>query len=386
MLITKKKKIFYWSPCLNPVGTVISTLNSAISLNKYGKKDYEIYLINSCGEWNEHKEKLKKNNIKIISFDNNIFKYLPKRGYIQSRFSYLIIFILSFFPLKKLLHKQEPSFLVIHLISSLPLILLTLFKFKTSFILRISGMPKLNFFRRSLWRLVSTKLYCITSPSEDLRKKLIEKKLFNKDKLFFLPDAILNLKDFVLKKNEKNLIKNQFENKKIIFAAGRLTKQKNFSYLIDEFESFSKTNRNFVLIILGDGEDKIFLKNKIYNKGLTEKVILKGQVSNVFKYFKNGELFILSSLWEEVGFVIVEAAMSNLFVISSDCPNGPSEFLDKGNNGILFKSNVPGALCNGLIKYSKLTLKEEMKKKLKKNAKKYTLFYHYLKLINIIRN
>lgn len=386
MSIIKKKKIFYWSPCLNPVGTVISTLNSAISLNKYGQKDYEIYLINSCGEWNEYKEKLKKNNINIISFNNDIFKYLPKRGYIQSRFSYLIIFIFSFFPLKKLLYKQEPSFLVIHLISSLPLILLTLFKFNTSFILRISGMPKLNIFRRSLWRLVSKKLYCITSPSEDLRKKLIEKKIFYKEKLFFLPDAILNLKEFVLKKNEKNIIKDRFKNKKIIFAAGRLTKQKNFSYLIDEFESFSKINSNFILIILGDGEDKILLKNKIYNKGLTEKVILEGQVSNVFKYFKNGELFILSSLWEEVGFVIVEAAMSNLFVISSDCPNGPSEFLDKGNNGILFKSNVTGALCSGLIKYSKLKQKEEMKKKLKKNAKKYTLFYHYLKLIKIIRN
>lgn len=381
-----KKKIFYWSPCLNPVGTVISTLNSAISLNKYGQKDYEIYLINSCGEWNEHREKLKKNNISIISFNNNIFKYLPKRGYIQSRFSYLIIFIFSFFPLKKLLQKQEPSFLVIHLISSLPLVLLTLFKFKTSFILRISGMPKLNIFRRSLWSIVSNKLHCITSPSEDLRKKLIEKKIFNRENLYFLPDAILNLKEFILKKNENNLIKDKYKNKQIIFAAGRLTKQKNFSYLIDEFESFSKTNRNFILIILGDGEDKIHLKNKIFNKGLTEKVILEGHVSNVFKYFKNGDLFILSSLWEEVGFVIVEAAMSNLFVISSDCPNGPSEFLDNGNNGILFKSNVPGSLYDGLIRYSKLKQKEEMKKKLKKNAKKYTLFYHYLKLKRIIRS
>ena len=379
-----KKKIFYWSPCLNPVGTVISTLNSAISLNKYGKKDYEVYLINSCGEWNEHREKLKKNNISIISFNNNIFKYLPKRGYIQSRFSYLIIFIFSFFPLKKLLQKQEPSFLIIHLISSLPLILLGLFKFKTSFILRISGMPKLNIFRKNLWRIISRKLYCITSPSEDLRKKLIEKKIFNSENLYFLPDAILNLKEFILKKNENNSIKDKFKNKQIIFAAGRLTKQKNFSYLVDEFESFSKTNRNFILIILGDGEDEIHLKNKIFNKGLTEKVILEGHVSNVFKYFKNGDLFILSSLWEEVGFVIVEAAMSNLFVISSDCPNGPSEFLDNGNNGILFKSNIPGALYDGLIRYSKLKQKEEMKKKLKKNAKKYTLFYHYLKLKRII--
>ena len=45
---------------------------------------------------------------------------------------------------------------------------------------------------------------------------------------------------------------------------------------------------------------------------------------------KNCEIFVLSSLWEEVGFVIVEAAMSNAYVISSDCPNGPKEFLNDG--------------------------------------------------------
>ena len=49
------------------------------------------------------------------------------------------------------------------------------------------------------------------------------------------------------------------------------------------------------------------------------------------------EILVLSSLWEEVGFVIVEAALNNTFVISSDCPNGPREFLENGQNGILFK-------------------------------------------------
>ena len=48
-----------------------------------------------------------------------------------------------------------------------------------------------------------------------------------------------------------------------------------------------------------------------------------------FKYFKKGEVFVLSSLWEEVGFVMVEAALTNLFIISSNCPNGPTEFLSE---------------------------------------------------------
>ena len=57
-------------------------------------------------------------------------------------------------------------------------------------------------------------------------------------------------------------------------------------------------------------------------------VFLLGRVKNVLKYMKDSDAFILSSLWEEMGFVIIESALTNLFVISSNCPNGPSEFLN----------------------------------------------------------
>ena len=49
-----KKKIFYWAPCLNKVGTVISTKNSAISLAKYKKNLYDITILNVFGEWDDH--------------------------------------------------------------------------------------------------------------------------------------------------------------------------------------------------------------------------------------------------------------------------------------------------------------------------------------------
>ena len=101
--------------------------------------------------------------------------------------------------------------------------------------------------------------------------------------------------------------------KKIIFSAGRLTKQKNFSYLIEEFFDFCKVNDEFILYILGDGEEAKILEKKIKEKKLTDKIFLMGHVDNVYKYFKNGDLFILISKWEEVGFVIV-AAISNLLL------------------------------------------------------------------------
>ena len=48
------KKNFYWSPCLNPVGTIKSTINSA-TLKKFNK-DYEVSIINACGEWDAYIE------------------------------------------------------------------------------------------------------------------------------------------------------------------------------------------------------------------------------------------------------------------------------------------------------------------------------------------
>ena len=106
------KEIYYWSPCLSKVGTVSSTINSAIGLSKYGK--YKVKIINACGEWDAYKKKFSDNKIDVIDFPIKIFKYLPKEGFLNSRVSYLIIFLFSFFPLIKLLKKKSPEFLVIH--------------------------------------------------------------------------------------------------------------------------------------------------------------------------------------------------------------------------------------------------------------------------------
>ena len=381
-----KKKIFYWSPCLNPVGTVKSTLNSAVSAIQYGERNFDVTLINACGEWDQYLDYFKNNHVKIINFKYKFFKHLPKHGYMQSRFSYIVIFFLCFFPLIKLIKSSKPDFFIAHLITSLPLSIMNLLKSDTKFILRISGMPKLNLIRKLFWKIVSKKLYRVTSPSIELMNKLIKINLFDQNKVYFLPDAIIDVKKFIFKKNVE--IKNfeKFNKKRLIFAAGRLTKQKNFSYLIDEFSTFLKNNNEFVLLILGDGEERNKLEKKIIEKKLQKNVYLIGHVENVFKYFKKGEVFVLSSLWEEVGFVMVEAALTNLFIISSNCPNGPTEFLSKGKHGILFENDKKGELSNSLIKYSNLKDINKHKFEIKKNTKQYTKFRHFLKLNNILTN
>tara|TARA_Y100000590_G_scaffold444552_1_gene575455 strand:- start:1594 stop:2745 length:1152 start_codon:yes stop_codon:yes gene_type:complete len=380
-----KKKIFYWSPCLNPVGTVKSTINSAAAFAKYNR-NYDVYIIDVCGEWINYKDFFIQNSIKIIKLNFNYFKYLPKTGFLGSRLSYVLIYLLSFFPLLLLLKKEKPDLIILHLITSLPLTLLSFFKFKTKFILRISGYPKLNFLRKLFWIKISRKLNCITCPTEALRSELISNKIFPLEKIFYLQDAIIDIKDYLKNTNKK--INEDFlpKNKKIVLAAGRLTRQKNFQYLIEEFKKFSESNNDYILVILGEGELEQYLQKKILDEKLADKIYLLGRKENVYSYMKISEIFVLSSLWEEVGFVIVEAALNNLFIISSDCPNGPSEFLNFGKNGILFKSNVDNQLNISLQKYTKLKSEKIFYDKfmLKKKSKNYTKFQHYKKLQKIL--
>ena len=380
-----KKKIFYWSPCLNRVGTIISTINSAISLSKYDKNN-DVKIINVCGEWDQYKEMLNNNSINLIDLNFKYFKILPKKGFLSSRFSYIVIYILSFFPLYFLLKKQKPNKIVLHLITSLPLTLLNLFKFNTDFILRISGYPKLNIVRKFFWRLSSKKLKIITCPTIDLKKDLENLNLFDQSILHYLPDAIIRIKN-LRKKDDFPEDFNLIKNKRVILSAGRLTKQKNFSYLIDEFSDFLKINNNFVLFILGEGEDKKKLIQLIENKGLKEKIFLLGFKQNIYSFMRNSEIFILSSLWEEVGFAMVEAAICNSYIISSDCPNGPKEFLNNGKNGILFKSNSKKSLSNSLINYSNLDREKIFADKviLKKKTSNFTMFKHYLTLNKLLK-
>ena len=354
-----KKKIFYWSPCLSHVGTVISTLNSAIALSKYSN-EFDVSILNVCGEWDKYNDQIEKNSINLINLNFKYFKYLPKTGYVGSRFSYIVIFIFSFIPLLRIIRFQKPEVLILHLITSLPLFLQYLFNFKTKFILRISGYPKLNFFRKFFWKRISKKIELTTCPTIDLKSYLIKNKIFNKNKITFLPDAILDYSK--LKKADKNFsIIKDCSNNKIILSVGRLTKQKNFVYLINEFYKFNKVNKNYVLFIVGEGEERENLEKTIRSLELKDKVFLIGHRSNIYDYMRNSEIFVLSSLWESPGFVIIEAAINNLFIISSDCPTGPKEFLNGGKNGLLFKNNVNDELFKTLLKFSELNSEKNLK-------------------------
>jgi len=381
-----KKSIYYWAPCLDRVGTEKSAKNSAIAVAKYSK-EYDVSVINVFGEWNNFKEIFEKNGVKFINLGINLYNVLPKKGFVFSRISYLIIIFLSFIPLIILLKKNKPNFLIVHLITSLPIFLFKILNFRTKLILRISGYPKLNFFRKFLWKISSNTIHFVTCPSKELLEKLKKKNIFSNNKVFFLQDAILNIEEFIEKKKDNNFSKDFDTSQEYFLSIGRFSRQKNFKYLINEFKIFKNENENLniKLLIIGDGEEKNNIFNLIKLYGLSKHVCLLSRTNNVYKYMKKSQAFILPSLWEEVGFVIVEAALSNTFIISSDCPNGPREFLNHGNAGLLFKNNKVGELSNSLKLFidNKINLLKK-RKYAKKNSIKYTKFRHFKTLTKII--
>lgn len=375
-------KVFYWSPHTSHVATIRAVLNSAISLNKYGNKKYDVSIINANGEW----DNFKSEKVNFIDLCNSIqFNTFPINGFIKSRISYLYIFIRYLFSLKRLIKHEKPDFLIVHLITSLPLVLLILFNFETRFILRVSGLPKLNFIRKWLWKIASKKLYLITTPTKTTLNYLTDINFIDKKKLILLKDPVFRIREIVnLKKEKFNEI---FElDKKYIISIGRLTYQKNFNLLIEGFYEINKIYNDYKLIIIGDGEKRKELELLISKLNLKNEVFLIGFKKNIFPYLNIADCLISSSRWEDPGFTLIEAGVLNKIIISSDCMSGPRELLND-DNGYLFNNENKDSLIHQFTNYKKNSYENnEIKKIVTKNKfKQYSIYSHFLQIKTLLK-
>ena len=380
------KKIFYWSPHISKVATIKNVINSAFSLKKFCKEKIDVSILDAIGEWSGYKNEIESKNINYLKISGfEISKLLPVSGYLKSRIIYFIVLFTKIFKLKKLIYKEKPDYLIIHLITFVPLLLLYLFSFNTKFILRISGLPKLTFFRTFFWKKISNKIYMVTCPSEETKKNLIKFNIFSEEKLKVIYDPILDIKEIQRKSNYK-IEKSLPNEKKYFLNIGRLTKQKNQALLIHVFSKLVKNNYNLNLYIAGDGEEKKILKKMILDKQVQNNIFLLGYCQNIFPLIKNSLAVISTSLWEDPGAVMIESAYCNKLVISSNCPNGPEEFLNYGECGYLFKNNDSIDLENKINQFFNESENVKFKKAVisKKNSKMYSLFCHYQKLNKIL--
>ncbi len=130
----------------------------------------------------------------------------------------------------------------------------------------------------------------------------------------------------------------------VILGAGRLTRQKDFPTLIRAFAELRRS-RIVRLMILGEGEERPNLETLVASLGVTEDVALPGFSENAMACMAGSALFVLSSAWEGLPTVLIEALAAGARVVSTDCPSGPREILQDGRLGALVPVGDASALA-----------------------------------------
>ncbi len=133
----------------------------------------------------------------------------------------------------------------------------------------------------------------------------------------------------------------------IILAAGRLSPIKGFDELIRAFLDVPK-EYNARLVILGDGPEKENLLALADSLGLSDRVSLPGYVHYTSAYMKKSRIFVLSSLWECLPTVVIEALAVGLTVVAYDCPGGLREIIGDGEDVVLVAPGDTRALSKAI--------------------------------------
>jgi len=139
---------------------------------------------------------------------------------------------------------------------------------------------------------------------------------------------------------DENVVDCSIKKEKYIVGMGRLHRQKNFRLLIDAFSLVQKEFADYKLIIYGDGELRNSLQKLIDSYSLTDRIILAGNTNEPYKKMQEAMLFVLSSDFEGMPNVLMEAMALGLPVISTDCsPGGAAELIENNVNGLLVPCN-----------------------------------------------
>lgn len=145
----------------------------------------------------------------------------------------------------------------------------------------------------------------------------------------------------------------------VLLAAGRLVTQKDFPTLLYAFAELLK-QRPARLLILGEGPLRSRLETLIETLQLSEQVSMPGFASNPYSYMSRAAAFVLSSRWEGLPTVLIEALACGCNVVSTRCPHGPEEILQDGRYGRLVPIGDINALAEAMQQTLEAPLNPEM--------------------------
>lgn len=213
------------------------------------------------------------------------------------------------------------------------------------------------------------KNYYLTKKEEKLLKKYDEflvltnedKSQWKNEKIKVIPNPLTFSSSKVAK----------LENKKVI-SVGRLEYQKGYDILIEVWNLVIKKHEDWILEIYGEGNERKKLEEKIKKFHLEKNIFLKGAVKNIEKKYLESSIYIMTSRFEGMPMVLLEAAVLGLPIVSFDCPCGPKDIIINEINGYISKFGEREDMAN---KINALIENEELRRKMGKEIKKESLKY-----------
>ena len=169
----------------------------------------------------------------------------------------------------------------------------------------------------------------------------------------FFPEAIRRKGVVLSNPVDAQRIPGQYagQREKIVAAAGRLSKQKNFPLLLKAFARFSSEHPEFKLRIFGEGELREDLTKQAQTLQISDKLELPGRSTALLEKMNSAAMFVLSSDYEGMPNVLLEAMCMGMPAISTDCPSGgPRELIEDGVNGLLVPVGDETALYEAMAK------------------------------------
>lgn len=152
---------------------------------------------------------------------------------------------------------------------------------------------------------------------------------------------------------------------KRIISVGRLTEQKGYERLIEAWSKIANKYPDWVVDVYGEGEQKEWLKKLIIDYNIGDSFTIYPPTSNIQDKYLESSIYVMSSRFEGLPIVLLEAISCGLPCISFDCPHGPSEIIENGKTGILVENGNVEKLTEAI---EELIIHEEKRIKMGKQA------------------
>lgn len=379
-----------WGPYIGHVGTIKAMMNMAISMARYG--NHEVYLIRAHSEFDGYDEYLHESGVGVI--DLGLSKLFPglQNSERLARRPYMWVSAGFGFPrLVSLFNKEKPDLLITNLLAVPAILAASCAHSRPKIIASIQGYPRFlgikgknlarwklaeEGIRKYLWSRVYPRADAIVCLTSETKEKLERLSFFHATSFYVLPNPIVSDDVYAgARKNGHDIWFDSTAHPKLT-AVGRLSHQKDFSTLIDAMCLVKKRYPDVKLGILGEGELRSELQEKINFLKLNENIRLLGFRDNPFSLVSRSDVFVLSSLWEDPGHAIIEAAALGKKIVTTDCPSGPEALVEYGAGGWVCETGNAEEMAKSIIDALEYRGVEKQKIAMR-NAQKYTMQAFY---------